>query len=75
MSSNRRCVSVFLLVPTGRAGLESLPEAAEIERIFEDMAELVGNAPFAVDDDGRTSLPPAFLIQQRGGGMARSRRG
>ncbi|MEO0017087.1 MAG: hypothetical protein RLZZ522_370 [Verrucomicrobiota bacterium] len=40
--------SVFLLVPTGRAGLADLPDAADLERIFEDMAELVGNAPFAV---------------------------
>lgn len=40
--------SVFLLVPTGRAGLADLPEAADLERIFEDMAGLVGNAPFAV---------------------------
>lgn len=40
--------SVFLLVPTGRAGLAELPDAADLERIFEDMAGLVGNAPFAV---------------------------
>ncbi len=66
--------SVFLLVPTGRAGLESLPDAAEIERIFEDMAGLVGNAPFAV----KTTEGHHFrrvLIQQRGGGASRSRPG
>lgn len=40
--------SVFLLVPTGRAGLDALPDAADIERVFEDMAGLVGKAPFAV---------------------------
>jgi radical SAM protein with 4Fe4S-binding SPASM domain len=40
--------SVFLLVPTGRAALDDLPEPEDIERVFEDMAELVGNAPFAV---------------------------
>ncbi|KAB2639948.1 MAG: radical SAM protein [Verrucomicrobia bacterium] len=40
--------SVFLLVPTGRAGLADLPDAADIERVFEAMAELVGTAPFAV---------------------------
>ncbi len=40
--------SVFLLVPTGRAGLADLPDAADIERVFEEMAELVGKAPFAV---------------------------
>ncbi len=40
--------SVFLLVPTGRAGLADLPDAADIERIFEDLAGLVGEAPFAI---------------------------
>lgn len=40
--------SVFLLIPTGRAGIEELPDAADLERVFEDMADLVGNAPFAV---------------------------
>lgn len=40
--------SVFLLVPTGRAGVDEMPDAADLERIFEDMADLVGNAPFAV---------------------------
>ncbi len=66
--------SVFLLVPTGRAGLDALPGAAEIERIFEDMADLVGNAPFAV----KTTEGHHFrrvLIQRRGGGAARSRPG
>lgn len=66
--------SVFLLVPTGRAGLESLPDASEIERIFEDMAGLVGKAPFAV----KTTEGHHFrriLIQQLGGGASRSRPG
>ena len=40
--------SVFLLVPTGRAGMADLPDPADIERVFEDMASLVGKAPFAV---------------------------
>lgn len=40
--------SVFLLVPTGRAGLADMPDAEDIERVFEDMADLVGKAPFAV---------------------------
>jgi hypothetical protein len=33
--------SVFLLVPTGRAGVADLPEPEDIERVFEDMAGLV----------------------------------
>ncbi len=40
--------SVFLLIPTGRAGVDELPDAADLERIFEDMSDLIGNAPFAV---------------------------
>jgi radical SAM protein with 4Fe4S-binding SPASM domain len=40
--------SVFLLVPTGRAGPEDLPDPWDIEFIFRDMASLVGKAPFAV---------------------------
>lgn len=40
--------SVFLLVPTGRAGIADLPDPHDIERVFEDMATLVGKAPFAV---------------------------
>lgn len=40
--------SVFLLIPTGRAGVSELPDAADLERVFEDMCDLIGNAPFAV---------------------------
>lgn len=40
--------SVFLLVPTGRAGAADLPDAQDIEHVFHEMAALVGNAPFAV---------------------------
>lgn len=40
--------SVFLLVPTGRAGIQDLPDPQDIESVFHDMASLVGKAPFAV---------------------------
>lgn len=40
--------SVFLLVPTGRAGIDDLPDPQDIEFVFRDMAALVGKAPFAV---------------------------
>lgn len=40
--------SVFLLVPTGRAGAADLPDPEDIEQVFKDMAELVGKAPFAI---------------------------
>lgn len=58
--------SVFLLVPTGRAAVAELPDPREIERIFEEMAGLVGRAPFAV----KTTEGHHFrrvLIQKRGG--------
>ena len=66
--------SVFLLVPTGRAGVEDLPEPEDIERIFEDMADLVGNAPFAV----KTTEGHHFrrvVMQRKGGGASRPRPG
>ena len=40
--------SVFLLVPTGRAGADDLPDPQDIEEVFQDMATLVGKAPFAI---------------------------
>lgn len=66
--------SVFLLVPTGRAGMEDLPEAADLETIFEDMAGLVGKAPFAV----KTTEGHHFrrvVMQKLGGGASRPRPG
>lgn len=66
--------SVFLLVPTGRAGLEDLPDPADIERIFEDMAGLVGKAPFAV----KTTEGHHFrrvVMKQLGGGAKHPRPG
>ncbi len=66
--------SVFLLVPTGRAGLADLPEPEDIERIFEDMAGLVGKAPFAV----KTTEGHHFrrvVMKKMGGGASRPRPG
>lgn len=40
--------SVFILVPTGRAGASDVPDADLLENIFHQMADLVGNAPFAI---------------------------
>lgn len=40
--------SVFIVVPTGRAGLDDLPLAEEIERLFEDLAEMIGKVPFGI---------------------------
>jgi radical SAM protein with 4Fe4S-binding SPASM domain len=66
--------SVFLLVPTGRAGLDDLPDAEDIERVFEDMAGLVGKAPFAV----KTTEGHHFrrvIMQKMGGGASKHRQG
>lgn len=59
--------SVFLLVPTGRAGAEDLPDPLDIEHVFRDMASLVGKAPFAI----KTTEGHHFrrvLIQKLGAG-------
>jgi radical SAM protein with 4Fe4S-binding SPASM domain len=65
--------SVFLLVPTGRAGLADLPDPQDIERVFEDMADLVGKAPFAV----KTTEGHHFrrVVMQRRGAEGRKRPG
>lgn len=65
--------SVFVLVPTGRAGVEDLPDPADLERIFEEMADLVGTAPFAV----KTTEGHHFrrVLAQRGKGGEKSRQG
>ena len=65
--------SVFLLVPTGRAGLKDMPDAQDVERVFEEMAGLVGKAPFAI----KTTEGHHFrrVLIQRTGGEIRSRPG
>ncbi|MBR4107947.1 MAG: TIGR04053 family radical SAM/SPASM domain-containing protein [Akkermansia sp.] len=40
--------SVFLLVPTGRATLEELPEAAALEQLWTRLLELRAELPFAI---------------------------
>lgn len=58
--------SVFLLVPTGRAQLAELPDAADIERVFTDMASLVGKAPFAVKTTEGHHFRRVVMQQHRG---------
>ena len=64
---------VFLLVPTGRAGLADMPDPADVERVFEEMADLVGKAPFAI----KTTEGHHFrrVMIQRKGSAAKSRPG
>ncbi len=65
--------SVFLLVPTGRAGLADLPDAEDVEKVFEQLSDLVGTAPFAI----KTTEGHHFrrVLIQRKGPSARSRPG
>ena len=60
--------SVFILVPTGRAGADDVPDATELESVFEEMADLVGTAPFAL----KTTEGHHFrrVLAQRGKGGA-----
>ncbi len=55
--------SVFFLVPTGRARMEDLPSAEEVERIFERMYELSAGVPF----DIKSTAAPQYrrMILQR----------
>jgi radical SAM protein len=65
--------SLFLLVPTGRAQADDVPEPEDLERIFEEMADLVGKAPFAV----KTTEGHHFrrVLAQRGLGGEKGRQG
>jgi len=65
--------SVFVLVPTGRAEAHDVPSPDDLERIFEEMADLVGKAPFAI----KTTEGHHFrrVLAQRGKGGAKGRQG
>ena len=65
--------SVFVLVPTGRAGAGEVPDPHDLEAIFEEMADLVGNAPFAI----KTTEGHHFrrVLAQRGKGGDKGRQG
>ena len=65
--------SVFLVVPTGRAGAEDLPDPQDLERVFEEMADLVGTTPFGI----KTTEGHHFrrVMMQRGKGGNRRKMG
>lgn len=65
--------SVFILVPTGRAGVADMPGADELESVFEEMADLVGKAPFGI----KTTEGHHFrrVLAQRGKGGPAGRQG
>ncbi|MEK6232365.1 MAG: TIGR04053 family radical SAM/SPASM domain-containing protein [Luteolibacter sp.] len=65
--------SVFVLVPTGRAQADEVPHPEDLEEIFEQMADLVGKAPFAI----KTTEGHHFrrVLAQRGKGGNKGRQG
>jgi len=65
--------SVFVLVPTGRAGAQDMPDAHDLENIFEEMADLAGTAPFGI----KTTEGHHFrrVLAQRGKGGPAGRPG
>lgn len=65
--------SVFVLVPTGRAGANEVPDPHDLEVIFGQMADLVGTAPFAV----KTTEGHHFrrVLAQQGKGGSKGRQG
>jgi len=65
--------SVFIIVPMGRAGMDDLPDPDALERIFEEMSDLVGDAPFSI----KTTEGHHFrrVMIQRGKGGQRKKMG
>ena len=65
--------SVFILVPTGRAGVADMPTPDDLERVFEEMADLVGQVPFGI----KTTEGHHFrrVLAQRGKGGPSGRPG
>ena len=65
--------SVFVLVPTGRAQADEVPEPEALESIFEQMADLVGKAPFAIKTTGGHHF--RRVLPQRGKAGSKGRQG
>ncbi len=59
--------SVFLLVPTGRATLEELPEAAALEQLWARLLELRAELPFAIKTTEGHHYRRALLQAARAG--------
>jgi AdoMet-dependent heme synthase len=64
--------SVFVLVPTGRAGADQMPEAEALEKIFEEMADLVGQAPFALKTTEGHHFRRVLIQRGKGGPSGRA---
>lgn len=60
--------SVFLLVPTGRATLEELPDATELEALWSRLLELRSELPFAIKTTEGHHYRRALMQAARSGG-------
>jgi len=60
--------SVFVLVPTGRASLDDLPAADELEAVWRRLLSLRGSVPFAVKTTEGHHYRRALLQAARAGG-------
>jgi len=63
--------SVFVLVPTGRAGVDEIPDPDDLERIFEEMADLVGTVPFAIKTTEGHHFRRVLIQRGKGGDAGR----
>lgn len=65
--------SVFVLVPTGRAGAKDMADPANLETIFEELSDMVGKVPFGI----KTTEGHHFrrVLAQRGKGGPSGRPG
>lgn len=62
--------SIFVLVPTGRAGLDDLPAPDDLENIWRRLAELRNELPFAVKTTEGHHYRRALLQAARAGSAA-----
>lgn len=60
--------SVFVLVPTGRASLDDLPEADDLEAVWRRLLSLRGTVPFAVKTTEGHHYRRALLQAAKAGG-------
>ena len=64
--------SVFLLVPTGRAAMDEMPTAEEVEAVWEKLSKVSREVPFGVKTTNHVHLPyrgnPAFRLPAHCGG-------
>ena len=62
--------SIFVLVPTGRAGVEDLPGADELEQVWQQLLQLRSELPFAVKTTEGHHYRRVLLQAAKAGGEA-----